>query len=50
MTTDPVCGKKVEEENSMNHVDYQGRVFYFCSPECVEVFQTDPMPYVQAAS
>lgn len=50
MTTDPVCGKPVDEENSMNRVDYQGRTFYFCSPECVEVFETNPAPYAQAAS
>ncbi|HEY3927777.1 MAG TPA: YHS domain-containing protein, partial [Candidatus Koribacter sp.] len=50
MTTDPVCGKPVDEQSSMNRVDYQERTFYFCSPECVEVFQTDPVPYVKAVS
>jgi YHS domain-containing protein len=32
----------------MEKVDYQGRTFYFCSPECLEVF--DPAPYAKAAS
>jgi YHS domain-containing protein len=50
MTIDPVCGKPVDEEKSMDRVDYQGRAFYFCSPECVEVFETDPAPYAKAAS
>ncbi|MGZ6506707.1 MAG: YHS domain-containing protein, partial [Tumebacillaceae bacterium] len=50
MTTDPVCGKPVQDENSMNKVDYMGRTFYFCSQECEEVFETDPAPYAQAAS
>ncbi len=34
----------------MDRVDYEGQMYYFCSPECVEVFQTDPAPYVKAAS
>ncbi len=50
MTTDPVCGKPVEDEKSMNRVEYMGKTFYFCSPECEEVFETDPAPYAQAAS
>ncbi len=50
MTTDPVCGRTVDAEKSMDRVDYQGRTFYFCSPECVEVFETDPAPYAKAAS
>jgi Cu+-exporting ATPase len=50
MTTDPVCGKTVDDEKSMDRVDYQGRTFYFCSPECVERFETDPAPYAKAAS
>ncbi len=50
MTTDPVCGKQVEEENAMHQVDFRGRTFYFCSAECEEVFETDPAPYAQAAS
>jgi YHS domain-containing protein len=50
MTTDPVCGKLVDEQSSPDHVEYQGRTFYFCSPECVEVFETNPAPYAQAAS
>ena len=35
---------------SMNTVEYRGRKYYFCSPECEEVFETDPAPYAQAAS
>jgi P-type Cu+ transporter len=50
MTTDPVCGKPADDETSMNKVDYQGQTYYFCSPECVEVFETNPAPYAKAAS
>ena len=50
MTNDPVCGKPVDNETSMEKVDYQGRTFYFCSPECLEVFETNPAPYATAAS
>jgi YHS domain-containing protein len=42
MTTDPICGKPVDQESSMNRVEYQERTYYFCSPECEEVFETDP--------
>lgn len=50
MTTDPVCGKPVDQENSMNRVEYQGQTYFFCSTECEEVFETDPAPYAKAAS
>jgi YHS domain-containing protein len=49
MTTDPVCGKQVDDELSAIKEDYDGRTFNFCSEECEERFQVNPEPYRKAA-
>ena len=50
MVTDPVCGMKVEEQNSTITADYEDKTYHFCSEECKEVFQTNPGPYVHSAA
>ncbi|HWR34504.1 MAG TPA: YHS domain-containing protein [Clostridia bacterium] len=50
MAIDPVCGMRVEEENSTITSDYNNRTFHFCSEECKEVFETSPEQYAQNAA
>lgn len=50
MVIDPVCGMKVEEENSTIVAEYNDKIYHFCSEECKEVFQTDPGPYAHNAA
>lgn len=50
MVTDPVCGMKVDEQNSTIYADYKDKTYHFCSEECKEVFQTNPEPYAQSAA
>ncbi len=42
---DPVCGKTVTTDKAKPSV-YDGNVYYFCSRECREVFETTPDVYV----
>ncbi|MBI4164008.1 MAG: heavy metal translocating P-type ATPase [Candidatus Aenigmarchaeota archaeon] len=37
--TDPVCGMKIEKSKSIKK-DFGGRIYYFCSEECVNKFES----------
>ena len=40
----PVIGGQI---NKNLYVDYQGQRVYFCCPECITVFKTNPEAYLQ---
>ena len=42
---DPVCGKTVHPDRAKPSV-HDGRVYYFCSRECRELFEAAPQLYV----
>ncbi|MBV9273556.1 MAG: heavy metal translocating P-type ATPase [Verrucomicrobia bacterium] len=42
---DPVCGMDLEPGSAASKRDYQGKTYYFCSPECAQKFNTDPARY-----
>ena len=42
MTTDPVCGMKVDEKTAPATSTYQGEKFYFCSDACKRSFDASP--------
>ncbi len=46
ITTDPVCGMKVEPEKAYSKVEHEGYVIYFCSRNCEEEFKKDPKKYL----
>ncbi|MCP8306956.1 MAG: copper-translocating P-type ATPase [archaeon] len=46
MTTDPVCGMKVEPEKAYSKMEYEGYVIYFCSEDCEEEFKKNPERYL----
>jgi Cu+-exporting ATPase len=50
MTTDPVCGIKVETKNNEFQTQFAGRKYYFCSDECRQEFEADPAEYVETAA
>lgn len=50
MVIDPVCGMEVEEQNATITSDYNGKTYYFCTEECKETFETNPVPYSQSAA
>jgi len=48
MTIDPVCDMKVTEETAAAKSMYKGKVYYFCSTLCKQMFDREPDKYVQA--
>ncbi len=46
MVTDPVCGMEISEGDAADAAELEGRVYYFCSPECASSFSADPADYV----
>tara|TARA_R110000787_G_scaffold245434_1_gene351259 strand:- start:984 stop:1319 length:336 start_codon:yes stop_codon:yes gene_type:complete len=44
--TDPVCNKTVRTANAKPSI-FDGKVFYFCSRECREIFEAAPELYVK---
>lgn len=45
-TQDPVCGMKIEVDESADKSEYNGKVFYFCAPGCKKLFDANPEKYV----
>ncbi len=45
MMRDPVCGMMVDERKTNLKSEYEGRTFYFCSPNCKKTFDSDPRRY-----
>jgi P-type Cu+ transporter len=50
MTTDPVCGTRVDDKNSQFQTQFAGRKYSFCSDECRKEFEERPEEYVEAAA
>ena len=42
---DPVCGMEVDNIKKAPSEKYKGKVYYFCSKKCVEIFKKGPAPY-----
>jgi YHS domain-containing protein len=42
---DPVCGTIVGRDDAAEKSEYQGRAYYFCSADCKERFDRNPLPY-----
>jgi YHS domain-containing protein len=42
---DPVCRMAVDPERAPEHRTYEGTRYWFCSPECAEIFDHDPEHY-----
>jgi P-type Cu+ transporter len=43
---DPVCGMQFPSEKAAGKLEYQGRMYYFCNPKCLEKFSLDPEKYL----
>lgn len=46
---DPVCGMTVQTTGAKSAV-HNGRVYYFCSQDCRQKFESSPASYVKAAA
>lgn len=45
-SSDPVCGKRVEESKTARKTGYAGATYYFCSKECQRNFEQAPGSYI----
>lgn len=45
MERDPVCGMRIKKEEAAGSSDYNGTVYYFCSPGCKKSFDENPEKY-----
>jgi len=50
MTTDPVCGLEVDEEQSQFKMMFAGRKYAFCSDDCRKEFADRPEEFVETAA
>ena len=50
MTTDPVCGMKIDENNAPAETQLAGKNYSFCSEQCKDKFERSPEQYVENAA
>jgi len=46
MAIDPVCKMQVDPAAAAASLDYQGKTYYFCHPDCREAFIKNPATYL----
>ena len=42
---DPICGMELNREEVNEQAEYGGRVYYFCSANCRNQFDVDPLQH-----
>lgn len=47
MPVDPVCGMEIPTDAAEATTEYEGELFYFCSADCLELFESAPQTYVE---
>ena len=45
---DPVCGMLVDPGEAAGPRSFDGKTFYFCSPDCLAKFDKSPQHYAAA--
>ena len=50
MTTDPVCGMKVDDNRGEFHTHFAGKKYFFRSDECRKEFEAEPDAHVETAA
>jgi P-type Cu+ transporter len=46
MTTDPVCGMRIDPDDAAATAEHDGVTYAFCSEACHDAFVADPAAYV----
>jgi len=46
LAADPVCGMRVVKNEELK-TEVAGKVYYFCSPGCLEQFEKNPESYLK---
>lgn len=47
--TDPVCGMTVQADKAAARLEFDGKLYLFCSTHCRDKFETDPKKYIGGA-
>ena len=47
ITTDPVCGKRIDSTDAVTHTRFNNRTYYFCSEECRRTFDAGPQQHTE---
>jgi Cu+-exporting ATPase len=47
MAKDPVCGMDVDEREAAGKSEYDGKMYYFCSPGCKKMFDKNPESFLK---
>jgi len=47
---DPVCGMELEDDEIVAESEYRGKMYYFCSDECADEFESQPQKYAGAVA
>jgi len=42
---DPVCGMTVNPEKAAGLYEYEGKIYYFCNPSCLNKFKAEPTKF-----
>jgi len=50
MVVDPVCTMTVHPNDATSHYQFEGEIYWFCSPKCQRDFATEPKIYRNRAS
>jgi YHS domain-containing protein len=50
VTTDPVCGTKVDDKQPEFELQYAGQKYVFCSEECKKEFEERPDEFAETAA
>ena len=45
---DPICHMKVDKTNPRATSNYKNSVYYFCAPGCKNVFDSDPLKFLES--
>jgi len=46
---DPVCGMTIDPPQARGKARYQGDLYFFCSPNCMQKFMASPAKYLAPA-
>ncbi len=50
VTTDPVCGMKIEDNHPKFELQFAGKKYFFCSEDCRKEFEEQPEQYIDTAA
>lgn len=45
---DPVCGMKIKPSEAAGQMRYEGKLYHFCSEDCLKKFEANPKEYIAA--